>query len=336
MNNRNEAQPAQPISSDAQPIGWIRPEVAETLKDQRTASDVEAVVLRKGRGTFHTLAIYASPAPDVRPIDMILHCPKCGKQHVDEVESVLVWTGGAVKEPSHEEVTWENPPHRSHLCHGCGHIWRPADVPTNGVAAIKTKGKADSAAPDLRPSVPVSDEIAQKLNVIEKACELGGYIGMTRSVQELRALLASQPASVQGVSDERIADKLLENAHAIATLKEHSADKAKQFVRDIIEVASRPAVQGVSNEEMLRREIHNLKRHIEDYCQPAQAAPSEPDGWQLVPKELPDEMGEAWAAAEYTFTYQCEDHPGARYQRRHQYRALLAAAPSAPAQEKKQ
>src|SRR5574340_600312 len=23
---------------------------------------------------------------------------------------------------------WDNPPHRSHLCHGCGHIWRPADV----------------------------------------------------------------------------------------------------------------------------------------------------------------------------------------------------------------
>ncbi len=35
-------------------------------------------------------------------------------------------------------------PHRSHLCHGCGHIWRPADVPTNGVVATKTKGKADS------------------------------------------------------------------------------------------------------------------------------------------------------------------------------------------------
>lgn len=62
-----------------------------------------------------------------RPIDMILFCPKCGVQHIDG--------------PTSE---WDNPPHRSHLCHGCGHIWRPSDVATNGVAAIKTAGKADS------------------------------------------------------------------------------------------------------------------------------------------------------------------------------------------------
>ena len=40
--------------------------------------------------------------------------------------------------------TWTNPPHRSHLCASCGHTWRPADMPTEGVRAIETKGKADS------------------------------------------------------------------------------------------------------------------------------------------------------------------------------------------------
>lgn len=44
--------------------------------------------------------------------------------------------------------------HRSHLCHGCGHIWRPADVPTNGVAAVKTKGKADSPTVTTQPAAP--------------------------------------------------------------------------------------------------------------------------------------------------------------------------------------
>lgn len=63
----------------------------------------------------------------VGPIDMVLRCPACGTQHIDA--------------PDHD---WTNPPHRSHLCHKCGHIWRPADVPTNGVAAIKTKGRGDS------------------------------------------------------------------------------------------------------------------------------------------------------------------------------------------------
>jgi hypothetical protein len=95
-----------------------------------------------------------SHAPVAHPIDMVLHCPACGLQHVD-----APMTDSQYTERLHESSWWEcggdkpgrwtNPPHRSHLCHGCGHIWRPADVPTNGVQAVKTKGKADSpiAAP---------------------------------------------------------------------------------------------------------------------------------------------------------------------------------------------
>jgi hypothetical protein len=64
------------------------------------------------------------------PIDMMLFCPSCGTQHVDAPE---------------ESTGWTNPPHRSHKCHQCGTIWRPADVTTNGVAETKTKGKADTS-----------------------------------------------------------------------------------------------------------------------------------------------------------------------------------------------
>lgn len=64
------------------------------------------------------------------PVQMILFCPSCGTQHVDA--------------PDERTPGWENPPHRSHLCHGCGCIWRPADVATVGVAEIKTRGKADT------------------------------------------------------------------------------------------------------------------------------------------------------------------------------------------------
>lgn len=71
---------------------------------------------------------------DEKPIPMILHCPKCKEQHIDE--------------PSEE---WDNPPHRSHACQtpGCGCIWRPADVATTGVLSITTKGKSDNWHPDL-------------------------------------------------------------------------------------------------------------------------------------------------------------------------------------------
>lgn len=63
------------------------------------------------------------------PIDMLLYCPQCGWQHIDKPDP---------------EGGWLNPPHRSHLCGDCGCIWRPADVPTNGVPRIATKGAADS------------------------------------------------------------------------------------------------------------------------------------------------------------------------------------------------
>lgn len=60
-------------------------------------------------------------------VNMVLHCPVCGTQHIDE---------------PHGE--WTNPPHRSHLCATCGTVWRPADVPTNGVRAVETCGAADT------------------------------------------------------------------------------------------------------------------------------------------------------------------------------------------------
>lgn len=63
------------------------------------------------------------------PIPMVLFCPACTAQHIDAPQP---------------EKDWDNPPHRSHECQFCGHIWRPADVPTTGVAAIETRGKLDS------------------------------------------------------------------------------------------------------------------------------------------------------------------------------------------------
>ncbi len=64
------------------------------------------------------------------PVPMVLHCPNCLQQHIDGPNPAMNWT---------------NPPHRSHLCSGCGFIWRPADVPTVGVRMILTKGSADGS-----------------------------------------------------------------------------------------------------------------------------------------------------------------------------------------------
>lgn len=66
------------------------------------------------------------------PIPMVLHCPRCGRQHIDQATS-----------------EWNNPPHRSHACQNpdCDCIWRPADVPTTGVEWVLTKGQADNWQP---------------------------------------------------------------------------------------------------------------------------------------------------------------------------------------------
>ncbi len=63
------------------------------------------------------------------PIDMIIFCPACDVQHIDAPEP---------------ENGWDNPPHTSHLCHACLIVFRLADVPTNGVKTIKTKGSRDT------------------------------------------------------------------------------------------------------------------------------------------------------------------------------------------------
>lgn len=75
------------------------------------------------------IAYRAAPQTLPEPIPMLLECPGCGTKHVDAPDP---------------ERDWTNPPHKSHLCHDCGLIWRPADVCTVGVERLETRGSADT------------------------------------------------------------------------------------------------------------------------------------------------------------------------------------------------
>ena len=116
------------------------------LDRERPSGDVEEVDRQwlKSRA-YHDfcdeLNADSPPAALPAPIDMVLHCPACRLQHIDAPEPSQLMH---IDKNEACETWWSNPPHRSHLCHGCGHIWRPADVPTSGVVAVKTAGKADS------------------------------------------------------------------------------------------------------------------------------------------------------------------------------------------------
>lgn len=52
------------------------------------------------------------------PLALVIHCPRCGAQHVDEGE-------------------FAERPHRAHLCAGCGETWQPCALPTVGVRSIE-------------------------------------------------------------------------------------------------------------------------------------------------------------------------------------------------------
>jgi len=126
------------------------------------------------------------PPLNGEPVPMVLFCPKCGVQHIDEPE--LPYIGDRIIETGDEEAaacireaTWNNPPHRSHLCLSCGHIWRPADIATVGVQAVQTKGKADSptAVPPLNgggeEAVWKEPEDAPLNGAVIYGCEIRGY-----------------------------------------------------------------------------------------------------------------------------------------------------------------
>lgn len=75
---------------------------------------------------------WIEPAVPREPVPAIIHCPRCGTQHVDKPEP---------------EINWTNPDHKSHKCKLCKAIFRTADVPTVGVEAVKTRGEADTWPP---------------------------------------------------------------------------------------------------------------------------------------------------------------------------------------------
>jgi uncharacterized Zn finger protein (UPF0148 family) len=151
--------------------------------------------------------------------------------------------------------------------------------------------------PSQPASVPVSDESRETLmraveGAIARSEEIGedewynakelqlvsSYRISLADAEYIAALtpviafgLLSQPASAQGVVDTCPQCGLIDWRDFYAgNKKTHNICATCGEKREVSQ-----SVPGVSNEEMLRREIHNLKRHIEDYCQPA-AAVQEP------------------------------------------------------------
>ncbi len=118
---------------------------------------------------LNTLHLMAARCFSPLPVDMILHCPKCGTQHVDKP-----YVMNSESDPTAPELNkeWTNPPHKTHLCLNprCKNLWRPADVPTNGVLELKEAGK-DYQNPGPHMAVPALPR--QQVDKEHRICEHG-------------------------------------------------------------------------------------------------------------------------------------------------------------------
>jgi len=157
----------------------------------------------------------AAPAP------MLLFCPNCGTQHIDRPEiepGRLISSGPNTGRAAPPRVTWDNPPHRSHLCHACGCTWRPADFPTAGIAELETRGKNDNwdgpgavaAQPVKRNAQPeppeADDRAAQMAHDLRCAGVAGTKAGdLLHNAAAMIESLAAHGSSPTAPVDERAA-----------------------------------------------------------------------------------------------------------------------------------
>ncbi len=81
----------------------------------------------------------------MNPTPVILYCPKCITQHIDEGE-------------------WATKPHRTHLCKNCQYEWRPSFHPTVGVASMSAETLSTPERIDrAMANTAVDDVIAGKV-----------------------------------------------------------------------------------------------------------------------------------------------------------------------------
>lgn len=100
----------------------VSPAAYDEIRSLLEAADYQHTFIDRRTVDMNQIAV--TRGPENLPIDMILYCPSCGAQHVDEPQP---------------EKSWTNPPHREHECQKCLFRWKPSNHPTNGVATIPEK-----------------------------------------------------------------------------------------------------------------------------------------------------------------------------------------------------
>lgn len=256
------------------------------------------------------------------PIPMILHCPSCGLQHVDAPD---IYSG--------KYEAWTNPPHKSHLCRpedgGCGSIWRPADIPTEGVAEIKTKGSADCIKAPASPvgGDGVHKKLAGQLRIAAASSPLL-YLDNTFERNLVLEAARALEALASPVGGDGGAYWFLENLQGewLVSYSDEPEPRRLIVTRDHTR-AWRFSSKFAADEccrQVLSPDHDQTFRPTEHADEPALASPAM-EGWVMVPREPTGDTVSAMGAAIWPDLATTERHALINAA----YAAMLAAAPPA-------
>ncbi len=191
---------------------------------------------------------------DSAPVRMVMFCPACGLQHVDA--------------PDERTPGWTNPPHKSHLCHGCGFIWRPADVPTEGVAAIETRGEKDgplsgAAASCTKLAERTAKAEAERDDARKKADATADKLAhleaaLTVAEQDKELYRERWLSCVTPEEATRLRDEVKSAADRLAALERELAD-SRAIVDRIWNIFGRPSYEALAG-----RSIYDLVQAAAD------------------------------------------------------------------------
>jgi hypothetical protein len=217
---------AQVAIAQSQPVLPDFDEDAETLAlrvlvDDEGEDAAIAALDREGKGDEVAEKLLAEKDAEIArlraaleaPRAMVLHCPACGKQHLDVLEP--------------DGTDWSKRPHRKHLCKntpagpdtGCGHLWKPMETPTVGVLEVSR--------------LPTSIGTGQRVD-----CSKCGHSGEVWIDPQPVIVGALQKAVAMALADEALLDE------AAGQFEHHGMQRFDDIADWLDRVAARKAGQG--------------------------------------------------------------------------------------------
>lgn len=188
------ASPPKRFASADEALSCLRETLAEECHQEHPAHDAIEVLQRAaeptsrenviawartvaaGRREDHEYFDVARVLAELsRPVPVVLHCPKCKAQHLDEGE-------------------WATREHRKHQCQSCRHEWRASSVATVGVLGEEQRAAEPTPEAAWNYSAPPDSEIGKmhelKLDDEDRKLDFPiAYAGMTppvgRALKEL-------------------------------------------------------------------------------------------------------------------------------------------------------